>query len=262
MRLGLSDHPSFNLKLKEFLEFASQLSAKYVELKLDRQNLLSTLLRRSKNSTITNLLNSYDFKYFLHTPSIDVNLASLNPSIGRASEKITLKTVHFASKVNAELLVSHVGRLSRDHPQSLMKKAFKNAVARLKHIANASKDSGIIFTIENDHKTADYIIAGYPQQILSLVENIDCKLTFDIGHANTLGKIENFLDTLSTYIVNIHLHDNNGVNDEHLPLGEGKIDIAKTLEKIKMSNRSTTLILECHSLQGLRQDYNLLKKLL
>lgn len=262
MQVGLSDHPSFNMKLTEFLEFASQLGAKHVELKLDRQNLLSALLQRDKISTITNLLNSYDFKYFLHTPSIDVNLASLNPSIGKASEKITLRAVHFASKVNAELLVSHVGRLSRDHPQSLMKKAFKNAVTRLKCVTNASKDSGIIFTIENDHKTSDHVIAGYPKQVLSLVENTDCKLTFDIGHANTLGKIENFLDTLSMYIVNIHLHDNNGINDEHLPLGKGKINIVKTLEKIKICNCLSTLILECHSLQGLRQDYNLLKKLL
>jgi sugar phosphate isomerase/epimerase len=140
-----------------------------------------------------------------------------------------------------------------------MEKSFRNAVARLKPVVNVAKDLGIIFTIENDHKAADYVLAGYPEQVLSLIRNLDCKLTFDVGHANTLGKIESFLNTLSKDIVNVHLHNNNGISDEHKPLGKGRINVARVLEKVRKSNCSLKLTLECHSIRGLQQDYNLLK---
>jgi sugar phosphate isomerase/epimerase len=177
--------------------------------------------------------------------------------MGKASEEILLKTTRFAREVNAALVVTHVGRLSRDYPPSLVEKAFENAIARLRRVTNSSKSFGITFTIENDHKTSDHLIAGYPKQILALVREIDCKLTFDIGHANTLGKIEDFFDTLESYMVNIHLHDNNGADDQHLPLGKGRIQIVNVLERIEKSNFPLTL--ECHSIQGLRKDYNLLR---
>jgi sugar phosphate isomerase/epimerase len=262
MMVGLSDHPSLGVKLGDFLDFSSQLGAEHVEIKLDRPSLLSTLVEDKAISMVKDSLASYNFKCFLHAPSIDVNPASLNPKLGKASEENLLTALSFAGEVNAMLLVSHVGRLSRDYPQNLVRKALENAIARLKRVADSSRDAGIIFTIENDHKTSDHLIAGYPKQVLSLLREIDCKLTFDVGHANTLGKIEDFFETLRTYMVNIHLHANNGVDDQHLPLSEGKMQINEILEKVKKSNFQPPLTLECHSIEGLHQDYNLLQKLL
>jgi sugar phosphate isomerase/epimerase len=265
MQLGLSDHPTLNMKLNEFLDFSSKLNANHVEIKLDSPNLLAVLpknVEKPQMKIIKNLFASYNFKYFLHAPSIDINLASLNPEIGKASQEMLLNTVHFASRINAELVVSHVGRLSRDYPPNFIRKAIENAVNRLKQIANTAENFGVTFTIENDHKTSDFIIAGYPSQMLSLLKDIDCKLTLDVGHANTLGKIETFFDMLNRYIVNVHLHGNNGTHDEHLPLNKAKISIIKTIEKIKRDASWLPLTLECHSIQGLRNDFNLLRRLL
>lgn len=196
MQLGLSNHPRFDISLEGFLNFASQLRAEHVELKLDCPFLLSALYNKDEIRGIKNLFASYSFKYFLHTPTIDINLASLNPGIGEVSEKITLEPVHFADKIDAELIVSHVGRLSRDHLENLSDLAFRNAVSRLKHLVHVSEDLGITFTIENDHKASDRILAGYPKQVYSLIRTLGCKLTFDVGHANTLEEIEGFLNSL------------------------------------------------------------------
>jgi sugar phosphate isomerase/epimerase len=262
MQLGLSDHPSLNMKLSEFLHFASQLNAKHVEIKLDNPALSSAMGEPNKLSSVMNLLTSYDFKYFFHAPSIDVNLASLNADIGRTSEKIVIEAVRFANKMDGELVVSHVGRLSRDFPLTFIEKAFENASTRLKRVIRVAEDLGVIFTIENDHKASDYLVAAYPEQVLSFVTNLGCKLTLDIGHAKTLGDIRDFLNMLGTHIVNVHLHDNNGITDEHMPLGRGKMQIAELLEKIKTSSGSPPLTLECHSIEGLRQDFDLLRRLL
>lgn len=260
MILGMADHPSLEGQLKDFLNFASKLGASILELKLDRLELLSALSDKGKALEIKNLLNSYDFKYFIHFPSIDINLASVNPLLRRVSKKTILKAMLFATELDVELLISHVGRLSRDYPQKLVKKAMKNVTNSLRKINQLANNLDIIFTIENDHKSKDYVLAGYPEQISLLIENVGCKLTFDIGHAHTVGKIEDFTKLLDKFIVNVHLHDNNGGEDEHLPIGKGSIDFTSLFKTMKNWRGQKPLIIECHSFAGLEESIDIMRQ--
>jgi sugar phosphate isomerase/epimerase len=47
--------------------------------------------------------------------------------------------------------------------------------------------------------------------------------TLDIGHAHINNHLEEFLRQPFDRMFNIHLHDNLGEEDQHLPLGEGAI---------------------------------------
>ncbi len=259
MILGVSDHSSFEVSLEEFLNFASKLAVDIVELKSDRLELLSALSEPADMSGVKNLLGSYGFKYFVHAPSIDVNLASLNSQLRSASEKTVLDSVKFAHKIGANILVSHVGRLSRDHPRKLVEKAMKNAIASLKMLVRISIELGVIFTVENDHASSDQVLVAYPEQVKRIIENVGCKLTFDVGHAHTLGKIEEFLN-MDRSIVNVHLHDNNGEKDEHLSIGEGNINFSDVFTKMKDWRKNKPLIIECHSLAGLKQGVDFVRQ--
>jgi sugar phosphate isomerase/epimerase len=260
MILGMADYPSLEGSLEDFFNFASKLKIHVLEFKLDRFELLMALSKTDKVLEIKNLSNSYDFKYFVHAPNIDINLASVNPFLKGASKKTILKALSFAAELDAELLVSHVGRLSRDHPQRLVRKAMKNAIDSLRRINIVSNDLGMVFTIENDHKSKDYVLAGYPEQINFLIENVGCKLTFDIGHANTIGKIEDFTKLLDKFIANVHLHDNNGREDEHLPIGKGSIDFIGVFKRMKDWRSEKPLIIECHSHAGLKESIDFMRQ--
>jgi sugar phosphate isomerase/epimerase len=260
MILGMADCTSLEGSFEDFLTFASKLKIRLLELKLDRIELLSALSKTDKLLEIKNLSSSYDFKYFVHTPNIDTNLASVNPLLRSGFKKTVSKAVHFAAALDATLLVSHVGRLSRDYPQRLIKKALKNTTNYLTKMNQFSNDLGIIFTIENDHKSNDHVLAGSPEQVKNLLENVECKLTFDIGHANTLGKIEDFTKLLDRFIFNVHLHDNNGEKDEHLPIGKGSVDFSGVFKKMKDWMSEKPLIIECHSLAGLEESLNFMRQ--
>lgn len=260
MTLGIADYSGLEGSLEDFLNFASKLGLQVLELKLDRFELLSALFRSGKVLEIKNLSNSYDFQYFAHVPNIDTNLASVNPFLRRVLEKTILKAVVFAAELDARLLVSHVGRLSRDYPQKLVKKAIKNAMESLRKINRLSSDLGIIFTIENDHRSNDYVLAGYPEQIAFLVENVGCKLTFDVGHANTIGKIEDFTKLLDKFIVNVHVHDNDGGEDKHLPVGKGSIDFPEVFRRMKEWKNQKPLIVECHTFSGLKESIDFIRQ--
>jgi sugar phosphate isomerase/epimerase len=138
MILGIADYVSLGGSLGDLLNFAAKLRVRVLELKSDRIDFLSAFARNERALEIRDLLNSYNFQYFVHAPSIDVNLASVNPILGRASKKTVLKAVSLAANLGAELFVSHVGRLSRDYPRQLVGKATNNAIDCLKTISQAS----------------------------------------------------------------------------------------------------------------------------
>ncbi len=59
-------------------------------------------------------------------------------------------------------------------------------------------------------------------------------LHIDIGHANLCNKNPaQFIEALHERLVHIHLHDNNGVADLHLPIGCGIIDWPETVGALK-----------------------------
>lgn len=252
--LGVASSVGLDMSLANFLDFASQLKVRLVEVKMDEPHLISALFKAKHRKAVLDITASFDFRYLVHLPYIDVNLAGLNPTLRKASEKSMLKGIEFAADVDARLVVCHVGRLSRDFRNEMIARSFKNALSCLKNLTTASKNHGIVFTVENDHMSNDHILAGFPEELLVLVEEAGCQLTLDVGHANTVTKIENFMDTLARHIVNIHLHDNNGEQDEHLSLGKGSMDFSAVMGNLRRIRYSGPLIVEVHSIAGLRES--------
>lgn len=77
----------------------------------------------------------------------------------------------------------------------------------------------------------------------------------DIGHANLHGKSpEDFIEAFHKKIVHVHLHDNDGRCDLHLPIGSGTIDWKSVVSKLKQ-HYDGTITLEIFS----RDRNNVLK---
>ena len=260
MMLGVANSISLNMQLTDFLDFATRLKVKLVEIKMDEPRLLSALSQNKDRNAIKDIINSFNFEYYVHAPYIDINLASMNQTIRKASEKVILNSIAFAADFGAKLVVSHVGRLSRDYPKEMITQSLKNVIPCLRNLTNASENNDVVFTIENDHRSNDQILAGYPEQLMQLIQKVGCKFTLDVGHANTLTtKNETFIGTLAEHIVNIHLHDNDGEHDTHLSLGKGNINFSAVLANLRRIGYKGPLIVEVHSSAGLKESVTLLK---
>ena len=74
--------------------------------------------------------------------------------------------------------------------------------------------------------------------------------------------IIDYIRTFRKKIVHIHWHDNNGVYDEHLPIGEGLIDHKKVVKELKNINYKRTITLEVFTgKQDAKDSANKLKEL-
>jgi len=73
-------------------------------------------------------------------------------------------------------------------------------------------------------------------------------MTFDVGHAFTANGegMENYLAQFRKRIKHVHLHDNDRRSDQHLPLGAGKVDVARAVKELK-TFYDGTITLEVHS---------------
>ena len=92
------------------------------------------------------------------------------------------------------------------------------------------------------------------EMVLSKVKGLFFHL--DIGHANLVEGAEEYIKKFRKKLVHVHMHDNFGEEDLHLPLGAGSVDwrsVIKTLRKYY----DGTITLEVFSSD---RDYVLLSK--
>jgi sugar phosphate isomerase/epimerase len=99
-------------------------------------------------------------------------------------------------------------------------------------------DLGIQIAIENLPEKYGFIM-NTPEHFERLYTESpldDIGIVLDTGHSNLEGKTEAFLRKLPRKIVQIHISDNLGEDDQHLGVGFGNVDwtqFAKILSEIK-----------------------------
>jgi sugar phosphate isomerase/epimerase len=101
----------------------------------------------------------------------------------------------------------------------------------LRQIGNCAKEHSVLACLENMIGVKEFL-CRVPEELIGMTEGIEgIGMTFDFGHANTIGKVHDFL----VYVQkahHVHIHDNNGMSDEHLALGDGTISwstVGKTI---------------------------------
>lgn len=76
---------------------------------------------------------------------------------------------------------------------------------------------------------------------------------FDTGHFNAFSRssIEEWMDALGSRIGQIHLHDNHGSADEHLPVGEGTFPFQRFFGLLRQKGVRPIVTLEPHTQEDL-----------
>ena len=90
--------------------------------------------------------------------------------------------------------------------------------------------------------------------------NLPVGIVMDLGHANLEGQIEPFFKLLADKIVHIHASDNDGSDDQHLGIGQGKIDYNSFAQTLKKMGYDKSVIIE--SITNVPESIKKLKQLL
>ena len=153
----------------------------------------------------------------VHAPFMDLSPGGVDRTIRTITKDKLKKSVEMANILNARGIVCHGGynKWYFDGHKQVWLDASLDTWQEILQVAG--KDLPVI--IEN-------IFEEEPSTLIELFGHFKDKnlyYCFDSGHYNlfSIVSIEEWLSPLKGKIREMHLHDNHGTADEHLPIGEG-----------------------------------------
>jgi len=164
--------------------------------------------------------------YFIHTPVGKLKLGSLDPIVRQTSLGEVKRAIDLAARLGARLITVHPTPCNGHewHYDPEVERLEREA---LSEICADAADHGVIIALENmssgsifPHRYSDF------SRLLALLKEIaPLGITLDVGHANLAQvSLPDMVRRLGHRIRHVHIHDNDGSADQHLPVGQGTVD--------------------------------------
>lgn len=128
------------------------------------------------------------------------------------------------------------------------------AFSTLEHLILHAKHVGVTLAVENT--TSEMSEPSYLRAFVDETRLTGLRFNFDIGHAHLADgvaeeRIARSFEPLRDLTSAVHLHDNHGEKDEHLPPYEGSIDWAAAIPVLKSApERNLPIVLELKEKTG------------
>ncbi|MFW9909444.1 MAG: sugar phosphate isomerase/epimerase family protein [Candidatus Thorarchaeota archaeon] len=246
LRLGTSFFSGCTIPLTEFLDMCNELKMKYIEIQLEPPYFPSSMTQDDKE-TLRNLISDSSLIPLVHAPYDDVNLASLKEPIRRASLGIMKDCIDISSEIGSSSITIHAGSCPSNQI-ARHEDAIQRFRASLLELVMYAHDSGVRIGVENKQVGKDREIILFPKEHLEVVQDysdFDVGAVLDIGHANTTGvDLVEYIKIMKSYLLEVHLHDNDGTADLHLGLGDGTADLKTVIQELRSIRYHGPVILE------------------
>ncbi len=208
--------------------------------------------------SLESMMKSYDLTYSIHAPFNDINIASLNESVREMSVIELIKIMNMASELDIKTVTIHPGLYSMV-VSGLEDRSIMAAKRSLRTLDRMAQECGVRLCVEN-MPGFRFFLGQTADQMSELLEGTNLPICLDIGHANTTGQLNEIIDTLGNRIMNVHIHDNDGKQDQHLTIGEGTVDFDDCLKRL--SSYGGRYIIECKTLESGSESQDRLSRLL
>ena len=177
-----------------------------------------------------------------------MNIASVDPNLRNKSIQHIKNSIRFCEKIGAELYTFHPGFLTDPVGENLSKKNYDfqwddnqinninykkakiNMYLALDDVIKYAKSRKISIAIETEGSLnkKKHLIMQRPdeyEEFMAKYSSSDIGMNLNIGHLNLAAKAfqferEDFVDLIQNYIVAMELSENDGTEDQHLPLRE------------------------------------------
>ena len=248
MQYGAMNFPV--LPVMDEIKKIAGLGLDYLELTMDPPMAHHYVIRQHADE-IRRVLEDNSLGLVCHLPTF-VYTADLTESIRKSSVDEMLQSLDAAAELGASKAVLHPAMIS-GMGGFVMDIVRKYAMESLEAITQKAERRGIRLCLEN--MIPRY---GHFYQPREFVEFFDIHpnfgLTLDVGHANIDNEFDDraldFIESLDRHIGHIHLSDNSGERDEHLPIGSGTVDFPQIAGALKKIGYDDTITLEVFSGKG------------
>ena len=188
------------------------------------------------------ILSKHPIEISVHAPFLDFNLAAHQKHIRDGAIRAVCDSVDFCAMLGGEAIVVHGGYytaipIPRGKAESIgnsreIQWGFN--IDALKQINDYAGGQGVTVALEN---------LGYPRQVMDkTIEDLlgmreavgdSLQFTLDFGHSRLTNSTEKAIQLMGKNIRHLHVTDNLGKKDDHLPVGDGNLDYTPFLDFLR-----------------------------
>jgi len=150
----------------------------------------------------------------------------MNSAVRDASIREIYRAIALAAQVGAGLITVHPTPCP-DYERATLARREQLQRQALSELCDRADTQGIVLALENMPSPNVYAPGFvYMHSHFALLEEIPALgITFDVGHANMAGiSLRDTVLHVRHRLRHIHVHDNDGSADQHLPVGRGTVD--------------------------------------
>lgn len=201
--------------------------------------------------------------YFTIHLDENFNIWDFNPFISNAYLETLKVTIELAVKIGVPIINMHINSgvyftlpTEKIYLYERYSEHYHYKTEQLRDVCEKMIDNeNIKICVENTDGFAKYQRTA----IEYLLESKVFGLTMDVGHSNSCGKVdEEFILSHKDKLSHMHIHDAIGKKN-HMPLGDGEIDIKSSLVLAKETN--SRCVIETKTITGLEKSISFLRNI-
>ena len=177
-----------------------------------------------------------------HAPFMDLSPGAVDSLVRKATLQRLYQMLDIAEILEPKAIVFHSGYEKWRYALKV-DWWLEKSLLTWQPVNERAESLGVKIAIEN-------IFEDDPSNLRMLMEEMNSMnfgICFDTGHCNLFSKVrlEDWMEALNPYIIELHLHDNDKTSDQHLPVGDGTFDFGKFFHLLK--NKDCIHTIEAHS---------------
>ena len=179
----------------------------------------------------------------LHGPFWDLCPGSSDALIRQVSQFRLQQLFDLVDVCHPVQVVCHTGFDPRHHG-SLHDSYRERSLAIWEPLVARAENSRVPLLLENVWEYGPELHC----EILAALNSPYCRFCLDVGHQHSFSKtpLSSWVEALGDYLSEIHVHDNSGILDDHLPVGQGTIDFPLLFRLLRAKAIKPLITLEPH----------------
>lgn len=193
----------------------------------------------------------------MHGPYLELNPGSMNEDTRLKTAEMYRHAFRAAGILKPRTMVLHAGYSEKKYKGDKDLWMAQSMKTWPEFVLEAER-TGVVIAIE-------HVFEKEPSTLKALLEKISSPnvgACVDTGHIHAFSgsDMEAWLSALGPWVKEVHLHDNSGEHDEHLPLGEGIIDFQRFFTLLKKYASEPVYTIEPHGEEMVKRGIKAVKK--
>jgi sugar phosphate isomerase/epimerase len=208
---------------------------------------------------VADLLHGAGLSVTLHAPFFDLRPGALDRRVREVTVERLRQVFDLVPCFSPRSVVCHAA-FDEKYYVSHEEQWLKNSIDTWSGFTEAAAEAGTQVALENVYESSPKYLALLLDAFRGSPNIFFC---FDTGHFNAFSRssLEEWMEALASRIGQIHLHDNNGSADEHLPVGEGTFPFQRFFESLKKKGARPIVTLEPHTQEDLWQTLENIRRM-